>query len=262
LIQRDPTTNQITNWNGYPFFYVGLYMSNGIDPGGYNALTFTAAGLDLDLPVLDPSDAPGSTPVAPITEHAVVPFPHSDWFGHGIFTDYPAFSIQAGPGQPPTPFPATALAVGFSINGNWAAGSPDDPATSASAYIDNLKLVYVDPILAARRLIDFNNDNVANVADWQILLANNLKPNNTFPAGVHDPADLTCGSCWWDKGDVDHNGTDDFKDFVAFETNYNIANGAGAFAHDILGVPEPTTAALSAIGLAAAIMLGSSRQQK
>jgi hypothetical protein len=52
------------------------------------------------------------------------------------------------------------------------------------------------------------------------------------------------------RGDLNGDGVNDFKDFRVFEADFDAANGLGAFAA-MVDVPEPRAAALLAAYLAA-----------
>ena len=52
----------------------------------------------------------------------------------------------------------------------------------------------------------------------------------------------------YNLGDLDADGKHTVKDFLAFKTQYDLANGAGAFAAALASVPEPSTTALGLIG--------------
>lgn len=52
----------------------------------------------------------------------------------------------------------------------------------------------------------------------------------------------------YNLGDLDADGKHSVKDFLAFKSQYDLANGAGAFAAALASVPEPSTAALGLIG--------------
>ena len=149
-----------------------------------------------------------------------------------------------------------AYMLGFVFNGNWQltdpAALPDPegikgiwgnfPQYFASFIVDNMKIVPRNPISAA----DFNGSGTLTSADWQILLANlngNTPPAKTFAQGdigslVNEP--------------LVSPGVVDFQDFVRFEEIWNANNGGdGAFQRFLASVPEPSSAALVLIGLAA-----------
>ncbi|HEX2476495.1 MAG TPA: LamG-like jellyroll fold domain-containing protein, partial [Lacipirellulaceae bacterium] len=94
---------------------------------------------------------------------------------------------------------------------------------------------------------DLNFDGAINLADYNIFLTNNLgnftglTAAETYPLG-----DL--------NGDLQNNRLD----FRLFKTDYNIANGAGAF-EALTGVPEPS--ALGLLTLACAALVGSWRRR-
>ena len=147
-----------------------------------------------------------------------------------------------------------AYMLGFVFNGNWQLTNPAPPPDTqgikgiwgafpqffASFIVDNMKILPRNPLDNA----DFNDDNVLNAADWQILLANLnglTPPAKTFAQGdigslVNEP--------------LVSPGVVDFQDFVRFEEIWNANNGGdGAFQRFLAGVPEPSTFAMFVLGL-------------
>jgi hypothetical protein len=96
-------------------------------------------------------------------------------------------------------------------------------------------VTYVGGIGAAAARSDLNFDGDITGADWSIFAANHAK---TFTGTIAQAAA---------QGDLDGNLTNDYDDFVIFEADFDAANGAGALAAVISGVPEPSTAALMLI---------------
>jgi hypothetical protein len=80
---------------------------------------------------------------------------------------------------------------------------------------------------------DLNTDGVVNAADWPLFYPNMLANLSSFTA---------VGKAL--RGDVDGDGDNDVNDFQLFKDDFDVANGAGAFAAMINNVPEPSTAAL------------------
>jgi hypothetical protein len=91
---------------------------------------------------------------------------------------------------------------------------------------------------------DLNFDSLINLTDWNLYLANvgtvfsNLTAAETYPMG-----DL--------NGDLVNNRLD----FRLFKTDYNAANGAGAFEAMLAGVPEPTALSMLLVACAGLLQL-------
>jgi hypothetical protein len=137
---------------------------------------------------------------------------------------------------------ANAYAIGFVFNGGWALNQP------ASFIVDNFRFIPRNPIDHA----DFNDDNLLNVLDWQILIANlNSQTANMFSQG-----DIGSHP---EEGSVSP-GVVDFQDFVRFEEIWDANQGAGAFKAFLAGnVPEPSSLILIAL-CGAAIAFGRGRR--
>jgi hypothetical protein len=131
---------------------------------------------------------------------------------------------------------ANAYSIGFVFNGNWQL------STSASFIVDNFRFLPRNPIDHA----DFNDDNLLNALDWQILISNlNSQTADMFSQGdIGSHPEETAISP----------GVIDFADFVRFEEIWDANNGgAGAFRAFLAGygVPEPSSVALVLLGVAA-----------
>jgi hypothetical protein len=94
----------------------------------------------------------------------------------------------------------------------------------------------------AYRRSDLNFDGSINGADYVIFRDNHRKPIDPllFPT---DPQSYVFG-------DIDGDQDNDFNDFRLFKADYDAANGAAAFEALLASVPEPSSAALLALGLA------------
>jgi hypothetical protein len=96
---------------------------------------------------------------------------------------------------------------------------------------------------------DLNTDGAINVADWTILRSNqhaNISANSLAEA--------------YRLGDLTGDKLNNHADFAAFKTLYDAANGVGAFAAMVAGVPEPSSAAL--IVSAGCLLIGRRARQR
>lgn len=82
---------------------------------------------------------------------------------------------------------------------------------------------------------DFDLDDDIDVSDWTAFLAFH---KSSFTGLTPDQA--------YARGDLDGDFDNDFRDFLTFRTDYDVANGPGSFAR-LASVPEPSAAALAAI---------------
>ena len=86
---------------------------------------------------------------------------------------------------------------------------------------------------------DLNGDNALDPMDWSIFRAHHLVDLTGMT-----PAQRAA------RGDLDGDGVVGFADFRLFQADFNLLNGAGAFAAMLTGVPEPSSATLALGGLA------------
>ena len=98
---------------------------------------------------------------------------------------------------------------------------------------------------------DLNADGSVNPTDWGFFFPNMLT-NMSALSGYQRAI----------KGDLDLDGDNDAADFVLFKTDYDVANGAGAFNAMLAGVPEPSTAMLVLLATLAACASRSKRRVK
>ena len=121
--------------------------------------------------------------------------------------------------------------------GNFWEKSPVEDVTG-SIIIDNngspvslsLNVVYTGIAITPG---DFDGDGDLDVADWADFKSGQGIVNDTMTAvEAYRLGDI--------DGDLDH----DLDDFVQFEQAYDLANGLGAFAAMVQGVPEPSSLAL------------------
>jgi hypothetical protein len=83
---------------------------------------------------------------------------------------------------------------------------------------------------------DLNTDGAVNASDWPLFFPNML----TNMSSLTDVQRALAG-------DLDGDGDNDVVDFSLFKSDYDIANGSGAF-DAMLGVPEPSTLFLVVVG--------------
>ena len=86
------------------------------------------------------------------------------------------------------------------------------------------------------RRSDLNFDGQINISDWNLFLTGNAANLSTMT--LHDS---------YIRGDINGDLSNNYTDFRLFKTDFNVANGAGAF-EALVGVPEPATLALLFVG--------------
>jgi hypothetical protein len=91
------------------------------------------------------------------------------------------------------------------------------------------------------RRSDFNFDGQINITDWNTFLAN----NGTNMSTLSDAESYVVG-------DLNGDQLSNHADFRLFKTDYNAANGAGAF-QALVGVPEPVTLISFVVGCLALV---------
>jgi hypothetical protein len=97
---------------------------------------------------------------------------------------------------------------------------------------------------AAFRRSDLDTDGDIDATDYTIFQQNNYA-NLSGLTGVNA----------YLRGDLDRDGDNDHLDFRLFKTDFNAANGAGAFNALLAGLPEPTTLSLALVSLIGAGLL-------
>jgi hypothetical protein len=202
----------------------------------FSALTLTSAFGAIDASAL-----------TPITGHY-------DESGNGAIDPFDLWSITSPPGSP-TQFSETstgdpgAIAAGesivFSPAGGWIRSPTEDLFASlllGDGTVLNATVSYTgnggSPFLRS----DLNFNGAVDLADWSLFVASSyaaLTGLNRAEA--------------YAVGDLDADGDNDHADFLLFKSDFNVANGAGAFESRILRVPEPTTLGL-AIGIAGCLL--------
>jgi hypothetical protein len=90
---------------------------------------------------------------------------------------------------------------------------------------------------------DINRDGDVDLDDWV-----DLRDNIGADLSAETRADA------YARGDIDHNGLNDIRDFDLFREGYDAANGEGSFDAMVAGVPEPSSIMLLAAGAAGLAM--------
>jgi hypothetical protein len=184
------------------FIGLGIYGNTNNDGGG-----FQHAALEQILPTLINPNASEFNNVAHHTVHVSVPLER--------------FTFNANPANPPTFYE-----MGFSLNGNWGTNPSSGNTQAASYFVDNMVLAEFDPVGP----IDFNENGMADVGDWELFM------------GQHLASTPTLGDLVGNFGASGTNGMNDFHDLLEFERLYDLSNGgAGSLVADLAHVPEPTS---------------------
>ena len=85
---------------------------------------------------------------------------------------------------------------------------------------------------------DLNFDGAVNEEDWTL-----------FITGAETDMDGLTAIERYELGDLDSDGENSFDDFALFKQLFDIANGQGAFANMLAGLPEPSSVVLALIGV-------------
>jgi hypothetical protein len=140
---------------------------------------------------------------------------------------------------PPVGTTVTLIAAAGGLAGTEFDQSIAFDPTSEAAW----GLIYNPSGVAAQFLTaqygDLDHDGILSGADW-----------TTYIAGAHTNLSGLTPSGAYDHGDLNNDGVNDIADFDLFAKAYDHANGIGAFAAMVAGVPEPGTAWLLVTELA------------
>jgi hypothetical protein len=126
--------------------------------------------------------------------------------------------------------------VVLSTGGGWVPSHVEDVFVSLllnDGNVLNATVTYTGNGSQAFDRGDLNVDGEVDIEDWSALLAGAY----TDLSGL-SPAES------YGHGDLDGDGDSDFADFRLFKSDFDAANGVGAFEAMSNGVPEPATAAL------------------
>jgi hypothetical protein len=93
----------------------------------------------------------------------------------------------------------------------------------------------------SERRSDFNFDGAISLADWNIFLSGN--GTNLSTMTMHES---------YLRGDINGDLANNYQDFRLFKADFDAANGAGAFVA-MIGVPEPSTLTMLALGFVATL---------
>jgi hypothetical protein len=136
------------------------------------------------------------------------------------------------------------LAVGQSINlGNaWVKSRIEDVAVDVQITNGGISTASVafsgGPGGMSFNRSDLNTDGLVNASDWTLFYPNLL-------ADMSSLTDVQQALA----GDVDGDGDNDVNDFSLFKTDFDVANGAGAFHAMLANVPEPSSVLLLLAGI-------------
>ncbi|HEX2475308.1 MAG TPA: PEP-CTERM sorting domain-containing protein, partial [Lacipirellulaceae bacterium] len=146
------------------------------------------------------------------------------------------------------------LGVGQSVNlGNiWVKSRIEDLALDVQLFSGSVSTAEVafsgGPGGNPFQRSDLNTDGVVNANDWPLF----------FPNLLSDMSAMTDVERAL-RGDLDGDGDNDVGDFTLFKSDFDAANGAGAFNAMLANVPEPSAIALCLMG-AAALVFGRRRK--
>lgn len=98
---------------------------------------------------------------------------------------------------------------------------------------------------------DLNTDGLVNANDWPLFVPNLLADLSAL-TGVGRAL----------AGDLDGDGDNDVYDFALFKTDFDVANGAGAFQAMLAGLPEPSTFAMLAIAATGMLLARNGRSAR
>jgi glucose/arabinose dehydrogenase len=219
-----------------------------LNPGGA-PVAFTSLTIASSTGAIDPDE------LTPITGNY-------DINGNGTIDSNNAWNILSTAGshtqfREATTGDAGALAAGsqlvMSPAGGWIRSPIEDLIVSFvlnGGSVLNLPVAYTGNSGQPFARSDLNFNGGIDVADWSIFLANGY----TNLAGVSQAES-------YGRGDLDGDGDNDRTDFQLFKSDYNSANGSGAFEAMLARVPEPGALLLLVSGFAA-ILLAASRSPR
>lgn len=141
----------------------------------------------------------------------------------------------------------TSLALGLADA--WTLSRFEDLVVSIDRLLPDFSLEtipvrveYINGIGQTAGRSDLNFDGAVTAADWVAFASHHLQDLSAMTVAQAAAA-----------GDLDGNRTNDYDDFLLFQTDYDAVNGSGALAA-LLAVPEPSAAALLlSAGLAAIV---------
>jgi hypothetical protein len=143
---------------------------------------------------------------------------------------------------------ATSVALG---SGVWEKYYQEDVYATLRVRIDatTSMVIPADVVFTgnsgqAYKRSDLNFDGAINGNDWLLFRTNAL---TTLTPGLNDVQS-------YPLGDIDGDQDVDFSDFRLFQGDFVAANGAAAFEALLAGVPEPGSAALVVMGMAAELI--------
>jgi hypothetical protein len=143
-----------------------------------------------------------------------------------------------------------SLGVGQSVNlGNaWIKSRIEDVAVDITLTSGSISTAAVSfsggPGGLPYHRSDLNTDGVINVTDWTLYFPNLLSDLNSLTDVGQALA-----------GDLDADGDNDVNDFSIFKSDFDAANGAGAFNAMLANVPEPSAIVMALVGAFTGLVL-------
>jgi hypothetical protein len=139
---------------------------------------------------------------------------------------------------------ADGQSITLSAGGGWLRSPTEDLAVSLlnGASVVAASVAYVGNGGVPFSRSDLNFNGAVDPADWAI-----------FSMHAYSSLDGLSGAERYARGDLDNDGDNDFTDFRQFKTDFDAANGLGAFQAMLAHVPEPAAAPFALMGFVATL---------